>query len=158
MTRVRNISNGPRGVYLAGLLVTVEVGKSTEADDWNPEWFSEGGDDNDTADVADLTIAELLDLAVAEGVIPSVGEFRESLELAITRRRAGELPDDDDDENLPATADDIRTAIALLDKANDEHWTAAGLPAVDAVAEIAAKPVSRKAIEEAAPEAKRATD
>lgn len=58
----------------------------------------------------------------------------------------------------PATADDIKAAVALLDKGNDDHWTAAGLPAVDAITEIAGKPVSRAAITEAAPDAKRPTD
>lgn len=57
-----------------------------------------------------------------------------------------------------ATAADITAAVALLDVKNDDHWTAAGLPAVDAVAEIAGKPVSRAAITEAAPDAKRPTD
>lgn len=54
-----------------------------------------------------------------------------------------------------ASAEDITAAIALLDGKNDDHWTAAGLPAVEAVAELTGKAVSRKAIEEAAPDAKR---
>lgn len=57
-----------------------------------------------------------------------------------------------------ATADDITAAVALLDKANDKHWTAAGLPAVEAVAELTGKSVTRKSIEEAAPDAKRPTE
>lgn len=55
----------------------------------------------------------------------------------------------------PITEDEINAAIALLDGANDDHWTAAGLPAVDAVAEIAGKPVTRAAIEAVAPDLKR---
>lgn len=57
-----------------------------------------------------------------------------------------------------AMADDIKAAVALLDGKNDDHWTAAGLPAVDAVAEIAGKTVTRAAINEAAPDAKRPAD
>lgn len=55
----------------------------------------------------------------------------------------------------PATSEEIVSAIALLEKGNDDHWTAAGLPAVEAVAELTGKAVSRKAITEAAPDAKR---
>lgn len=62
------------------------------------------------------------------------------------------------DANEPATADDITAAIALLDAKDDAHWTAAGLPAVEAVAEIAGKPVTRAAINDAAPDAKRPTE
>ncbi|SMC97077.1 hypothetical protein [Novosphingobium sp. B1] len=57
--------------------------------------------------------------------------------------------------NDAATAEEIASAIALLDAKTDAHWTAAGLPAVDAVAELTGKAVTRKAIEEAAPDAKR---
>lgn len=54
-----------------------------------------------------------------------------------------------------ATADEIKTAVEMLDKANDAHWTAAGLPAVDAVAELVGKSVTRANITETAPDAKR---
>ena len=54
----------------------------------------------------------------------------------------------------PASTE-IATAVAMLDPAEDALWTAAGLPAVDAVSELVGKPVTRKAIEDAAPDAKR---
>lgn len=54
-----------------------------------------------------------------------------------------------------ATADEIKSAVALLDKGTTAHWTTTGLPAVDAVAELTGKTVTRKAIDEAAPGAKR---
>lgn len=57
-----------------------------------------------------------------------------------------------------ATADEIIAAIALLDAGNDDHWTTAGLPKVESVAELIGKTVTRKAIEEAAPDAKRPTE
>ncbi|MFK4794660.1 hypothetical protein [Sphingobium sp. ZW T5_29] len=57
-----------------------------------------------------------------------------------------------------ATADEIISALALLDGTNDDHWTAAGLPKVESVAELIGKTVTRKAIEEAAPDAKRPTE
>lgn len=58
----------------------------------------------------------------------------------------------------PATTDDINDAIGALDSSDDAHWTAAGLPAVDAVAELLGKPVTRATITAAAPDAKRPTE
>ena len=57
-----------------------------------------------------------------------------------------------------ATPDEIIAALALLDAGNDDHWTNAGLPKVEIVAELVGKTVTRKAIEEAAPDAKRPTE
>lgn len=58
-------------------------------------------------------------------------------------------------DDSPAMREDITAAIGLLDATNDDHWTSAGLPAVDAVAELAGKRVTRAAIHAAAPDAKR---
>ncbi|WP_066795077.1 hypothetical protein [Sphingomonas soli] len=52
---------------------------------------------------------------------------------------------------------DIGSAIDLLDPANDDHWTGAGLPAVDAVKAILGRDVTRAEINEAAPEFMRPT-
>jgi hypothetical protein len=68
---------------------------------------------------------------------------------------AGPGPTADTGDDTPATAEDIASAIGLLDPANDDHWTKAGLPEVAAVAELAGKPVTRAAITAAAPDAKR---
>lgn len=54
-----------------------------------------------------------------------------------------------------ATADEIKSAVALLDGKTAAHWTTTGLPAVDAIAELTGKTVTRKAIDEAAPGTKR---
>ena len=43
----------------------------------------------------------------------------------------------------------------MLDGSVDAHWTAAGLPAVDAVSELTGKTVTRAQITEVAPDAKR---
>jgi hypothetical protein len=119
MTKVKNITGGPKGIRLAapkgqaGPIVMLEPGETKDLDiadgeDGQTDWFSFGGTDKA-----------------------------------------------DDGEKQVATSDDIKAAIGLLDGANDEHWTAAGLPSVDAVAELAGKPTTRAAINEAAPEAKR---
>jgi len=56
------------------------------------------------------------------------------------------------------TNDDILSAVGLLDHANDEHWTEAGLPSVEAMKEALGGDVTRAQIEAAAPDAKRKTD
>lgn len=54
-----------------------------------------------------------------------------------------------------ATADEIVAAIEGLDPANDDHWTKAGLPDVSVLADALGKKVTRAAVTEAAPDAKR---
>lgn len=76
-------------------------------------------------------------------------------------KRAGKADGASADEGKapvePATADEITAAVAKLDAENDDHWTAGGLPAVDVVAELAGKPVTRASITGAAADAKRPT-
>lgn len=38
--KITNISTGPRGAYLDGVLVMAEVGEEIEADDYSDEWFA----------------------------------------------------------------------------------------------------------------------
>ena len=40
MAKVKNISTGPRGAYLGGVLVMAEAGQVIEADDFADEWFA----------------------------------------------------------------------------------------------------------------------
>ncbi len=42
-SKVTNISNGPRGAYLDGVLVIAEPGETIEADDFAEEWFAKAG-------------------------------------------------------------------------------------------------------------------
>lgn len=87
----------------------------------------------------------------AEADLQHANEQIEALNLKLKAFEAGEGAVD------ASTADEIKTAVGMLDGKNDDHWTAAGLPAVDAVADLTGKPVTRKAITEAAPDAKRPT-
>lgn len=50
-----------------------------------------------------------------------------------------------------ASDESVKSAIELLDPTKDEDWTAAGLPAVDAVAALAGGKVTRAQIESLAP-------
>lgn len=58
----------------------------------------------------------------------------------------------------PASPAEIVAAVGLLDAKSDAHWTDAGLPRVEAIAELTGKSVTRAAITEAAPDAKRPTE
>ena len=42
-SKVTNISDGPRGAYLDGVLVIAEPGQEIEADDFADEWFAKAG-------------------------------------------------------------------------------------------------------------------
>lgn len=60
MATVKNISNGPRGAYLGGVLAMVEAGQSVEADDFAEEWFKEvGGKDAGEPGPLDGSVDEL---------------------------------------------------------------------------------------------------
>lgn len=39
MSKVKNISTGPRGAYLKGVFVEAAPGEAIEVDDYAPEWF-----------------------------------------------------------------------------------------------------------------------
>ena len=47
MAKVKNISTGPRGAYLGGVLVMAEAGQVIEADDFADEWFKADGESED---------------------------------------------------------------------------------------------------------------
>ncbi|WP_287003405.1 hypothetical protein [Sphingobium sp.] len=49
--KVTNISTGPRGAYLDGVLVMAAVGETIEADDFAEEWFAKA-DSKDAKEAA----------------------------------------------------------------------------------------------------------
>jgi hypothetical protein len=53
---------------------------------------------------------------------------------------------------------EITDAIGALDHTDDSHWTNAGLPAVDALSTLLGRTVTRKEINEAAPDFMRPTE
>lgn len=84
MVSVRNISSGPRGAWAGGVLVMVNPGKTAEADDFAPEWFEPvaagpldhdedgengGSKPHDPPALSGKSKAELIEIAVAEGVM-----------------------------------------------------------------------------------------
>jgi hypothetical protein len=70
MAQVKNISNGPRGAYLDGVLHIAQIGQVIEADDYPDEWFEEVDGDGEldgmkVADLKALAEAEEIDLGDA---------------------------------------------------------------------------------------------
>jgi hypothetical protein len=63
MAQVKNISNGPRGAYLGGVLRIAQVGETIEADDFPEDWFEEVADG-----LAGMKVADLKALAESEGI------------------------------------------------------------------------------------------
>lgn len=84
MALVKNISNGPRGAYLDGVLHIAEVGQTIEANDFPEEWFEEVG--GGEKGLADMKVAELKALAEAEeidlGDAKSKADIIAAIELA----------------------------------------------------------------------------
>lgn len=93
MAKYTNISNGPRGAYLKGVLVFADPGETIDADDAPKEWFKGGkasdddGDDGEKS-LAQLNKAELLEVAAAEGVEVEDGATNAAIREAIEAKRA----------------------------------------------------------------------
>lgn len=90
----------------------------------------------------------------AERAEADLQQAREQIEALTEKLNASELGHSSPVDGA-ATADEIKSAVDMLDGSVDAHWTAAGLPAVDAVSELTGKTVTRAQITEVAPDAKR---
>lgn len=179
MTIVKNVSSGPRGIRNEeGVLIMLEPGQTSddirpakgEIDDAKATgWFLFGKDATDdkapapalpleagvSSDALALVQAELdkalvtIDELTAENV-----ELREKL-AAFDHDgdgKPGGVP-----QAEPADDEQVKAALELLDPSKDEDWTAAGLPAVEAVATLAGGKVTRAQIEALAPDLTRDT-
>lgn len=151
----------------------VELAKG-EQDAADPSWFRFDEEANvATATVGALTVEISVDsaevqkaLAEAQAAIDAAVARAESaearLDVAIAELdylRAKLAKFDPDGDGRPggavggeaASDESVKSAIELLDPTKDEDWTAAGLPAVDAVAALAGGKVTRAQIEALAP-------
>lgn len=109
MTKVTNISTGPRGAYLAGALVMADPGKTIDADDYSKEWFKPVRSADEPADEPEDIAAQL---AAKDA---RIAELEEQL-TALDRGEPGPL--DGSVEALSAhlaTVDDADEVQALID-------------------------------------------
>lgn len=86
MPQVKNISTGPRGAYLKGVLTMAEVGETVEADDFAEEWFQEL-DGDDAPSLTKMTVDELKAFAEANeidlGDATKKADILSAIELAL---------------------------------------------------------------------------
>jgi hypothetical protein len=85
MAKVTNISNGPRGAYLDGVLVMADPGETIEADDFNEDWFGEGAQS-----LSSMKKADLAAIADAEGIAHDDSDSRADLIEKIEAKRAAQ--------------------------------------------------------------------
>lgn len=89
MVAVRNISTGPRGAYLGGVLAMAEIGETIEVDDFSDEWFEEVGGDDD-ADLSKMKVVQLKAFAEANAIdlgdATSKSDILAAIELALEAR------------------------------------------------------------------------
>ena len=131
MTKIKNIAGGPRGFHSVGGEVLLETGQ---------EWEGE----IDHGEIVSASRTGSFEIDGSRDPLDHDGDGKKGGAAA----PAGQA----------ASADEIKAALAQLDGTNDDQWTAAGLPQVDAVnALLGGKVATRKAIEEAAPDFKRPT-
>lgn len=84
MAKVTNISNGPRGAYLGGVLVMANPGETIEADDFADEWFEEG-----EGGLSGMSVADLKALAEAENIDIGDASKKADIIAAIELAREG---------------------------------------------------------------------
>lgn len=160
MPTIKNKSEAQRGIYdQSGELIWLNAGETREDINLDGAGLIEARGSGFFAFDEDALQADALDeLAVARARISE-------LEVEVTDLRDQLAAFDHDGDGKaggskpgPATAEEIVSAVNLLDGKNDDHWTSAGLPAVDAIAELTGKTVTRAGIAEAAPDSKRPAD
>lgn len=164
MTKVKNISAGPRSILSTTGFVLLEAGQSRDIDvaegETAGEWFVFDGPEETPIDTAidDLATATHTDLGERFAALTARAEAAElqvitlQADLDTANETIAELSKDSGEPS------DIKTAIDMLDPANETHWTSAGLPAVDAVKEILGRDITRAEINEAAPDFMRPTN
>jgi hypothetical protein len=139
MKTFTNHTAGPRGINIEGGTTTwIEPGQTVKI---HPETIV--GPVPDLGKPADA--GEKLDAANAE----LTGQV-ETLTAQVTDLQ-GKL----DAANAELQPHRIRDAVSALDPKNDAHWTKAGEPSVDAVSAVVGQPLTRAAITEIMPDAKR---
>ncbi|QTH19784.1 hypothetical protein HRJ34_15575 [Rhizorhabdus wittichii] len=174
MTIVKNIAAGPRGIaLLSGAMLMLEPGQTSDD-------VEIAKDEIAAADKASFLFgkdAQAHSEAASEPAPDEEGMSTEALAAALARAESAEARvdallveneelkaklaafDHDGDghpggtaQTEPASDESVNTALELLDPTKDEDWTAAGLPAVDAVATLAGGKVTRDQIKALAPD------
>jgi len=179
--KITNTSAGPRGFYHGDDLVMLERGETwegdlNEADEKAADatgYFGFGNaaakkaaqpESDDPIEAARREVGEKAQAYIDELKVQHADEMAianeraDAAETALAQAQEEIATLKAAADKTPPSADDIRNAVGLLDAKNDDHWTAAGLPKVEAVEAILGSDLKRADIEAAAPDAKRPTE
>ncbi len=176
MPKVKNLGNGPVSVYCGGVSMAVPPGESIDSDNYteselkfyraHPEAFEVSGDavaaagiDADefqSAQAAKSTLAEIVALFGTEEVDElNVKAAVERLIQDAATKPAETTNDAAFQSPLNSGASDLASAIALLDDANDDHWTQAGLPDISTLKTLTGGDVTRAMVDQLPADQKR---
>ncbi|WP_420139812.1 hypothetical protein [Sphingomonas sp.] len=143
MAQFTNTAPGARGVNMKdGTTVLIDAGKSIDLDKDKIDKLHpdiRAGGPKEAEGGAELNAANEELTGQVKALTEQVADLQSKLDTA-------------NEELKPHR---IRDAVAGLDHKNDAHWTKAGEPNVDAVAAVVGSPLTRAAITEVAPDAKR---
>ena len=167
MPKITNKQPGPASVYVGGVSMAVAPGEFIESDDFLeselkfyigfPESFEVTGKAQTNDDPARKALQDIADLFgtpdidylnVKAAVARLIEDHNARMTAADVNNGDGE--NGDDEKNT-----DLASAIALLDDANDDHWTQAGLPDISTLKTLTGGDVMRAMVDQLPAEQKR---
>lgn len=160
MPKVKNLGNGPVSIYVGGVSMAVPPGEFIESDDFLegelkfysgfPESFEVSGKASSNDDPARKALTEIADLFGSPDV--DYLNVKAAVERMIQDYKA--LSEPMVGTSISTTIDtspgasDLASAIALLDDANDDHWTQAGLPDISTLKTLTGGDVTRAMVDQ----------
>lgn len=158
MPKITNKQPGPASVYVGGVSMAVAPGEFIESDDFLeselkfyggfPESFEVSGSAASNDDPARKALQDIADLFGT----PDVDYLNVKAAVArLIQDQGTPTPNEpaettnDDEFSKPS---DLASAIALLDDANDEHWTQAGLPDISTLKTLTGGDVTRSMVDQ----------
>lgn len=173
MPKIKNLANGPVSVYCGGISMAVPPGEFLESDGFtaeelkfygaHPEQFEVAGDAVEGAgdaealktvtierDDARAKLAEIVALFGSDDVDEL--NVKAAVERLIQDAKFASVLNSDGETTVVVETDstkiDLAAAIALLDDANDDHWTQAGLPDISTLKTLTGGDVTRAQVDQ----------
>jgi len=155
MPKITNKQPGPASVYVGGVSMAVAPGEFIESDDFLeselkfyggfPESFEVSGSAVENDDPARKALQDIADLFGT----PDVDYLNVKAAVARLIQDAADANKPKQSQyDEPETDTDLASAIALLDDANDEHWTQAGLPDISTLKTLTGGDVTRAMVDQ----------
>lgn len=160
MPKIKNLANGPVSVYCGGISMAVPPGEFLESDDFlesevkfykgHPDQFEVTGEAKSDDDPARKALQDIADLFGT----PDVDYLNVKAAVARLIQDVKALPVSSNETTIVTAIDtsdgasDLASAIALLDDANDDHWTQAGLPDISTLKTLTGGDVTRAMVDQ----------